>query len=479
MNLVAALGRIDDIQSRIRALSGDPVPAAATTEASATASAGVFASALEKAGGAFVRGDGQVTGDDIVARAQSYLGVPYVFGGEDASGMDCSGLVQRVLADLGVDAPRVVQDQADIGVAVPSLAQAQPGDLIVEKGEGHIVIYAGDGKIIHAPSPGKFVELRDNYLKDSDIATIRRVVPSGAEAAAASAAAGAAAASSAAASAATAGAAGAVPFLASLGVSRIVSPAPAAASTIAATAAPAAAPAVATAATAPAGESLVAALSPTARTATPGHARGEDAVADRLAVTPSPAPLRTDAAAAPRTDSVPSGARSTPFAPQVTAPVLSLVRAPDGEHTVTVRVSPENLGPVTVTAHISRGAIAVELGTVSDAGRDALRAILVDLRRDLAALAPMSSITLSPADPNAPGSGSASGQWASGQSGPSGYGASSFAPGSGSGSGGGGAGTSGHPGERMPGRADAGEIGPVPALDPTASAPGAGIDLFV
>src|SRR5690606_31958330 len=109
---------------------------------------------------------GSVDGDDVVEQAMSYLGVPYVYAGEDRSGMDCSGLVQRVFADLGIEVPRVVQDQADIGVEVPSLADAQPGDLLVTKGEGHIVIYAGDGMVIHAPSPGKVVEHRDNWLKD-------------------------------------------------------------------------------------------------------------------------------------------------------------------------------------------------------------------------------------------------------------------------------------------------------------------------
>lgn len=116
-----------------------------------------------------------VSGEDIVNAAKKYIGVPYVFGGEDASGMDCSGLVQRVLADLGIDAPRVVSTQQNIGVQVPSLAQAQPGDLIVTNNADHIVIYAGNGQIIHAPYAGRDVSLQKNYLTDADIKTIRRV----------------------------------------------------------------------------------------------------------------------------------------------------------------------------------------------------------------------------------------------------------------------------------------------------------------
>jgi cell wall-associated NlpC family hydrolase len=116
-----------------------------------------------------------VSGEDIVNAAKKYIGVPYVFGGEDANGMDCSGLVQRVLADLGIDAPRVVSTQQNIGVQVPSLAEAQPGDLIVTNNADHIVIYAGNGQIIHAPYVGRDVSLQKNYLTDADIKTIRRV----------------------------------------------------------------------------------------------------------------------------------------------------------------------------------------------------------------------------------------------------------------------------------------------------------------
>ena len=117
-----------------------------------------------------------VTGDQVVADARKYLGIPYVWGGTDpAKGLDCSGLVQRVYADLGIDLPRVSQDQAHVGQAVPGLAQARPGDLLCfGTPADHIGIYIGDHKMIVAPKTGDVVKVQDVYRTPS---TIRRVLP--------------------------------------------------------------------------------------------------------------------------------------------------------------------------------------------------------------------------------------------------------------------------------------------------------------
>lgn len=179
MSVIEATGRISEIRSTIVALS----PRTTTDAASSATFAGALnavadtsktnAASPPAAGGA----TGAATGSDVVEAAKKYLGVPYVFGGEDSTGMDCSGLVQRVFADLGIDLPRVVPDQAKVGTEVGSLAEAQPGDLIVAKGSGHILIYAGDNKVIHAPRPGTTVTLVENWRTDADIETIRRIVP--------------------------------------------------------------------------------------------------------------------------------------------------------------------------------------------------------------------------------------------------------------------------------------------------------------
>lgn len=133
--------------------------------------------------------DGKVDGADVVATAKGYLGVPYVWGGNDPKiGLDCSSLVQHTFRDLGVELPRVARDQAKVGTEVPSLAEARPGDLIVTRGGAHIGIYLGDNRMIHAPRPGEKVSIRDLFETDADIMTIRRVVPAAQAAQAAQAA---------------------------------------------------------------------------------------------------------------------------------------------------------------------------------------------------------------------------------------------------------------------------------------------------
>jgi cell wall-associated NlpC family hydrolase len=116
----------------------------------------------------------------VVAAAKKYIGVPYVWGGTNpAVGMDCSGFVQRVFKDLGVDLPRVVSDQMHKGIPVASLAEARAGDLLVSYGGEHISIYLGNGKAIDAPVPGQTIQIRDAWEKYSNLTSIRRIVPSG------------------------------------------------------------------------------------------------------------------------------------------------------------------------------------------------------------------------------------------------------------------------------------------------------------
>ena len=66
---------------------------------------------------------------DLATIAQSLLNAPYLWGGKNAMGMDCSGFTQVVYAAMGVNLLRNAREQMTQGELVPSLAEAQPGDL--------------------------------------------------------------------------------------------------------------------------------------------------------------------------------------------------------------------------------------------------------------------------------------------------------------------------------------------------------------
>jgi flagellar hook-length control protein FliK len=82
---------------------------------------------------------------------------------------------------------------------------------------------------------------------------------------------------------------------------------------------------------------------------------------------------------------------------------------------MTLSVTPDNLGPVTVRAHVSAAGVRVELFAPNDIGRDALRAILPELRRDLAGTGMNANLQLSSNNhPTGNGTGSQAGTGQSG-----------------------------------------------------------------
>ena len=121
---------------------------------------------------------GPSSGEDVVAVAKEYLGVPYVLGGNGPDeGLDCSGLTELVYRRFGIDLPPVSWQQIKTGRPVAGLSEARPGDLVFfGRPTSHVGIYAGDGMMVHAPRPGKSVEVVKVYETPT---AIRRVLPDG------------------------------------------------------------------------------------------------------------------------------------------------------------------------------------------------------------------------------------------------------------------------------------------------------------
>ena len=87
--------------------------------------------------------------------AESYLGVPYLFGGQSRDGMDCSGFVRQVFNEaVGVQLPHNASAISKFGRDV-SKSDLQPNDIIFFKGMffiEHTGIYMGNGYFIHSQS---------------------------------------------------------------------------------------------------------------------------------------------------------------------------------------------------------------------------------------------------------------------------------------------------------------------------------------
>ncbi|TIC78631.1 transglycosylase SLT domain-containing protein [Nocardioides sp. GY 10127] len=177
LGVAGATDAADFAQALERATSAVAGASGSTGTASATATTGARGAASGTASGG-----ASPLAERVIDKARSYLGMPYVWGGDSPSdgGMDCSGLVQHVFGSVGIDLPRVSADQARSGTAVASMAQARPGDLIAwdnssrNVGADHIAIYVGHGKMIEAPYTGASIRLVD---VPSTPDYIRRVLP--------------------------------------------------------------------------------------------------------------------------------------------------------------------------------------------------------------------------------------------------------------------------------------------------------------
>lgn len=113
------------------------------------------------------------TGQALADYALQFQGYPYVAGGNTPSGWDCSGFVQWVFAQFGVSLPHYSGAQMSVGTAVGSIAEAAPGDIIVNT--QHAAIYIGNGMVINALNPAQGTQITSLAVFSGGYA-IRRVL---------------------------------------------------------------------------------------------------------------------------------------------------------------------------------------------------------------------------------------------------------------------------------------------------------------
>jgi cell wall-associated NlpC family hydrolase len=84
---------------------------------------------------------------DPVAVAERYLGAPYLWGGRESLGLDCSGLVQQAMFACGLACPRDADMQQALGQEIGRQAFGR-GDLVFWR--GHVAIGLDAERILHA-----------------------------------------------------------------------------------------------------------------------------------------------------------------------------------------------------------------------------------------------------------------------------------------------------------------------------------------
>ncbi len=127
---------------------------------------------------------GTYTQDQIKLKrySESFLGTPYIYGGSDRSGMDCSGFIMRIYLDVyGIILPHNTEELHKKGIRI-SLTSAEIGDLIFfkkisETQPSHVGIYMGKNTFIHvSSSQGVILSNLDSDYYRIRFLEIRRII---------------------------------------------------------------------------------------------------------------------------------------------------------------------------------------------------------------------------------------------------------------------------------------------------------------
>ena len=103
----------------------------------------------------------------LLRKARSAIGTPYVRGGSSPGGFDCSGFVCWAYKSVGVQLPRTAREQSAVGQRIKNQEDMRAGDIVAFRHPRrgyHTGIFVGDGKFIH--SPRRRTKVRINSLSD-------------------------------------------------------------------------------------------------------------------------------------------------------------------------------------------------------------------------------------------------------------------------------------------------------------------------
>ena len=122
----------------------------------------------------------------LLRKARSAIGTPYVPGGMSPGGFDCSGFVCWAYKSVGVNLPRTAREQSVVGKRINNVEEMQVGDIVAFRHPRrgyHTGIYVGDGKFIHSPHRRTTVRINsldDPYFKGTFLGA-RRIKTDGSE----------------------------------------------------------------------------------------------------------------------------------------------------------------------------------------------------------------------------------------------------------------------------------------------------------
>jgi len=106
-----------------------------------------------------------VSRDKLIENVVAFNGAPFMCGGKSVFGIDCAGLVQIACQLNGIEMPRHIAAQMEVGEVINTVADAKPGDIAFFENTKGNVVHTGwvmdKGRIIHAYGEVR-VDMLDN-----------------------------------------------------------------------------------------------------------------------------------------------------------------------------------------------------------------------------------------------------------------------------------------------------------------------------